>query len=90
MCVGLGLLVAMASAHAVSGPAGAWKLLVRENFESYREVHLQVNRAYKEQKGWRRMSLRNIASVGRFSSDRTIADYVRDIWKVRPHDVEVE
>ena len=37
-----------------------------------------------------RMCLRNIANVGRFSSDRTIADYVRDIWHVKPHDVVVE
>jgi len=60
------------------------------DFESYREAHQRLDRAYLDQPGWLRMSLRNIANVGRFSSDRTIADYVRDIWHVKPHDVVVE
>jgi len=60
------------------------------DFESYREAHQRADRAYLEQPEWLRMSLRNIANVGRFSSDRTISDYVRDIWKTKPHDVVVE
>jgi len=60
------------------------------DFESYREAHRRVDQAYVEQPSWLRMSLRNIANVGRFSSDRTIADYVRDIWKVKSYAVNVE
>jgi len=60
------------------------------DFESYREAHQRVDRAYLEQPQWLRMSLRNIANGGKFSSDRTIAEYVRDIWKVEPLPIEVE
>ena len=38
--------------------------------------------AYKDKKGWARMALINIANSGKFSSDRTIEDYVRDIWHI--------
>jgi starch phosphorylase len=47
----------------------------------------RVDRAYRDQQNWSRMALLNIARTGRFSSDRTIAEYARDIWKVQPVDV---
>ena len=47
----------------------------------------RVDRAYRNQDSWSRMALLNIARTGRFSSDRTIAEYARDIWKVQPVDV---
>ena len=37
-----------------------------------------------------KMAVKNVANVGRFSSDRTIRDYVRDIWRVESYDIEVE
>ena len=60
------------------------------DFDSYRAAHRRIDHAYRDRPGWQRMSLRNIANVGRFSSDRTIADYVRDIWKVKSFEVVVE
>lgn len=38
----------------------------------------------QNQKKWLEMAIHNVASSGKFSSDRTIADYARDIWNVEP------
>ncbi len=43
-----------------------------------------VDRAYRDRAGWNRMSLLNIARMGKFSSDRTIREYAREIWGIRP------
>ncbi len=60
------------------------------DFEAYRQAHLQIDEAYVDRSRWTRMALKNIANVGHFSSDRTISEYVRDIWRVEPHPIEVE
>ena len=60
------------------------------DFESYRQAHLRVDRAYKDPAEWWAMAIRNTANMGPFSSDRTISDYVREIWNVEPHQIEVE
>jgi starch phosphorylase len=51
---------------------------------AYVERQIEVDRAYRDRSAWNRMSLLNIARMGKFSSDRTIAEYARDIWDVRP------
>jgi starch phosphorylase len=43
-----------------------------------------VGEAYRDQASWTRMSILNSARVGRFSSDRSIREYCRDIWHVEP------
>jgi starch phosphorylase len=43
-----------------------------------------VSDAYRDQKNWTRLSILNSARVGRFSSDRSIREYCRDIWDVQP------
>jgi starch phosphorylase len=64
--------------------------LVLADFEAYRRAHLAVDQAYGDRAAWNRRVAHNIARVGRFSSDRTIREYVRDIWKVGSYAVEVE
>jgi starch phosphorylase len=49
-----------------------------------RDCRRQVSEAYGDQKNWTRMSILNSARVGRFSSDRSIREYCRDIWNVQP------
>ncbi|MFZ2490615.1 MAG: glycogen/starch/alpha-glucan phosphorylase [Thermoanaerobaculia bacterium] len=44
----------------------------------------EVDQAYVDRRGWNRKSLLNIARMGKFSSDRTISEYARDIWDIKP------
>lgn len=53
------------------------------DFSDYVTVKNQLFEDYEDRKKWAKMSLINIANAGFFSSDRTIADYNRDIWKVK-------
>jgi starch phosphorylase len=48
-----------------------------------------VDQTYRDQDKWTRMSLQNIAHMGRFSSDYTIREYARDIWHVEPCPITV-
>ena len=50
------------------------------DFEAYIKCQQQVNEAYNDSDKWTRMALYNIASSGKFSTDRTIAEYAREIW----------
>ena len=50
----------------------------------YVERQKEVDHAYRDRHHWNRMSLLNIARMGKFSSDRTIREYARDIWHIRP------
>ncbi len=54
------------------------------DYQSYVDCQQRVSDAYGDQKSWTRMSILNSARVGRFSSDRSIREYCRDIWKVKP------
>ena len=58
-----------------------WFLLAAD-FDSYAAAQREVDRRWEDQKGWRKSAIHNIANVGWFSSDRTIAEYAKDIWKV--------
>ena len=51
---------------------------------SYGRTHSRLGEVYKDPEEWTRRAILNIAASGRFSSDRTIAEYARDIWGVRP------
>ena len=54
------------------------------DYQSYVDCQQRVSDAYSDQNNWTRMSILNSARVGRFSSDRSIREYCRDIWKIRP------
>ena len=56
--------------------------MVAADFDSYHAAQRSVDQRWIDQKGWRASAIRNIANVGWFSSDRTIAEYARDIWGV--------
>ena len=54
------------------------------DFESYSECQKKVGAAFREKSRWSKMAILNTARMGKFSSDRTIKEYARDIWKVAP------
>jgi starch phosphorylase len=54
------------------------------DLKSYSEAHERVGRLYADRKGWAERAILNIASSGRFSSDRTIAEYAQEIWSAAP------
>jgi starch phosphorylase len=58
--------------------------MVLADFESYLECQERVAATWMDQDRWTRMSILNAARVGRFSSDRAIREYCRDIWHVAP------
>ncbi len=51
-----------------------------KDFRSYAETQERVEKAYRDEKGWAKTGYANVAHVGKFSSDRTIQEYVDDIW----------
>jgi len=68
-------------------PHDLW--LTIADFRAYVDAQNRVGAAYRDQEGWTRMSIINTATSGKFSSDRTIADYNRDVWglaAVKPHE----
>ena len=51
---------------------------------SYIQAQERLGELYANQDAWTRKAILNIASSGKFSSDRTIAEYTGEIWKVKP------
>lgn len=58
-----------------------WFMLAAD-FDGYAAAQRDVDRRWTDPVGWRTSAIKNIANVGWFSSDRTIGEYARDIWKV--------
>uniref|UniRef100_UPI0037E7BAB3 glycogen phosphorylase, brain form n=1 Tax=Semicossyphus pulcher TaxID=241346 RepID=UPI0037E7BAB3 len=59
------------------------------DFEAYVGCQERVSELYKNPKEWTKMVIRNIAASGKFSSDRTISQYAREIWGVEPSGVKI-
>ncbi|MCI8416747.1 MAG: glycogen/starch/alpha-glucan phosphorylase [Lachnospiraceae bacterium] len=53
---------------------------ILKDFKPYAEAQKQVEEAYRDEKGWARKAILNIACCGKFTSDRTIQEYVDEIW----------
>lgn len=60
------------------------------DFQSYVDCQSQVDAAYQNQEKWIRMSILNSARMGKFSSDRAISEYCRDIWNAKPVPIELK
>ena len=63
---------------------------VLADFRSYAQAQERVMQAYKDEAQWAKSVILNVANVGKFSSDRTIEEYVRDIWHLKRVHVELE
>jgi starch phosphorylase len=61
------------------------KYMLCADYESYIECQDRVSALYEDQEAWSRKCLLNIAAGGKFSSDRTIREYAKDIWGVEPN-----
>ena len=62
---------------------------ILKDFHSYADAQKRVMEAYKDEEGWAKSAILNIAHAGKFSSDRTIQEYVDDIWHLDKITVEV-
>ena len=65
---------------SIKSPTDPW--MTAADFESYRQAQQRAASAYQDPDGWTKMSIRNTACSGRFSSDVTISAYRDEIWKV--------
>ncbi len=66
----------------MDGLYGSDWFMVAADFESYSTAQRQVDQRWRDTTGWQATVTRNIANIGWFSSDRTIGEYAREIWKV--------
>lgn len=57
---------------------------VLKDMPDYIKAQAKIDAAYRDQKKWHRMALLNISASGKFSSDRTIGEYAKEIWSIKP------
>ncbi|WP_077611653.1 glycogen/starch/alpha-glucan phosphorylase [Clostridium sp. Marseille-P2415] len=69
-----------------SGRADAYFIL--KDFPSYAEAQRRIGQAYRDEAGWAKAAILNVACSGKFTSDRTVLEYVRDIWHLEKVKVE--
>jgi starch phosphorylase len=95
-----GALDLIASGHFSRGDTALFQPLINSlihhddyfvlaDFQSYIDCQKEVSRAWADRDHWTKMSILNAARMGPFSSDRTIRDYCRDIWRVEPNPVQL-
>jgi starch phosphorylase len=58
--------------------------LLLADFDAYLAAQERVDRLWRDPQAWARMSIRNVAAMGKFSSDRTIRQYAEEVWGVKP------
>jgi len=62
---------------------------ILKDFRMYAEAQKKVDAAYRDEKWWAKAAILNTACSGKFSSDRTIEEYVKDIWHLEKVQVEL-
>ena len=62
---------------------------ILKDFRSYAEAQKKVEKAYRNEAGWARSAMLNVAKCGKFSSDRTIEEYATELWKLEKVKVEL-
>lgn len=62
---------------------------ILKDFRSYAEAQQRVEKAYRDEKAWAKSAILNVACSGKFTSDRTIQEYVDDIWHLEKVTVEI-
>ena len=72
------------------GGAPADRYFILKDFASYAEAQRRIVAAYEDKKAWAKMAILNTASTGKFTSDRTIQEYVDDIWHLTPVDLNAK
>jgi len=60
------------------------------DYQSYVDCQDRVSEVYRDRDRWTRMAILNVARMGKFSSDRAIREYCKEIWRVSPNTVEME
>uniref|UniRef100_A0A914W1H5 Alpha-1,4 glucan phosphorylase n=1 Tax=Plectus sambesii TaxID=2011161 RepID=A0A914W1H5_9BILA len=65
------------------------RFLLCADYESYIKCQDEVSKTYLDTAQWSKMCLMNVASSGKFSTDRTIAEYAREIWGIEPGEVKL-
>ena len=63
---------------------------ILKDFRSYAEAHDRIDKAYRNEDWWAKAAILNVANSGKFSSDRTVREYVRDIWHLSPITVTLD
>ena len=66
------------------------RYFILKDFRSYAEAQSRVEEAYNNQEGWAKSAMLNVANVGKFTSDRTIEEYVKDIWHLKKVEVKMD
>jgi starch phosphorylase len=64
--------------------------MILEDFDAYCRCQRSVSEAFQDRRGWHEKAIRNIARMGRFSSDRTIKEYASEIWGASPVKVQLK
>ena len=73
-----------------NGGEKADQYFILKDFRSYEAAQKEIEKAYINRTRWAKMAIMNTASCGKFSSDRTIGEYVKDIWHLNQVTVEIE
>jgi starch phosphorylase len=61
--------------------------MIMADFQSYKNAHMEAAKLFADKNEWTVKTIRNIAKMGMFSSDRAIAEYASKIWDIEPMEV---